>query len=307
MINHFNKQPAYLKKGDAVGIVAPAGIVNSEDIEPAVEILKEWGLNVVKGRNLYQKFNFFAGTDTQRISDFQNMLDNKEIKAIFFARGGYGSIRIIDKLDFKLFKKYPKWLIGYSDITMFHIYLSKILKYESLHAIMPKNFLKGKEDNQSLAYLKELLFGTPDNYQIEYNKLNRQGKASGLLTGGNLSIIYSLQATKYEIETKGKILFIEEVSEYLYHFERMLINLKMSGKLDDIKGLIVGGMTDMKDTTPGFGKDSYEIIADLVKEYDYPVIYGFPAGHMYPNLPLIMGRKIKIEVSENRAVVLLNG
>lgn len=296
MINSDCIQPPYLKKGDQVGIIAPAGIVKPEDIEPAIKILEEWGLKVNKGKHLYRSFHFFAGTDEQRLNDFQTMINDENIRAVFFARGGYGIIRLIEKLNFRKFKKSPKWLVGYSDITIVHSFLSKILKCESLHGIMPKNFIKGQEDNQSLIQLKNTLFGNMPSYQFANNRLNRSGKAEGFVTGGNLSIIYSLQRTKLQIDTKGKILFIEDVNEYLYHFERMMMNLKMSGQLKNLAGLVVGGLTDMKETTPGFGKTAEEIIADVVKECTYPVMFGFPVGHMFPNLPLIVGRKMKMDV-----------
>jgi muramoyltetrapeptide carboxypeptidase len=303
MVNTGYIQPAYIKEGDIAGIVAPAGIVHPEDIEPAIDILKAWGLQVAKGKYIYERYHFFAGTDEQRLEDLQAVLDDPSVKIIFFARGGYGSIRLIEKLNFEKFKKSPKWLVGYSDLTLFHIYIAQTLNCESIHGLMPKNFLKGQEDGRSLTTLKSVLFGLPNTFSCEYHPLNRSGEATGILTGGNLSLIYSLQGTRYEIDTRGKILFIEEVNEYYYHFERMMINLKMSGKLEEIAGLVVGGLTEMKNTSPEFGKDACEIIGDMIKDYSYPVMYGFPAGHMFPNLPLIMGRKTKMKVSSLRAEI----
>ena len=292
------KKPPYIRKDDTIGIIAPAGIVDPKDIEPAIDILREWGLNVAKGKYLYHKHNFFAGSDKQRLEDFQAMLDDRSIKAIFCARGGYGLIRILNELDFTHFRKNPKWIVGYSDITLIHSFLSKKLKIQSLHAIMPKNFIRALEDNQSLDFLKKALFGEPLSYEIPFQKLSREGNAKGMLTGGNLSILCSLQATPYEIETKNKILFIEDVNEYLYRLDRMMINMKMSNKLSGLKGLIIGGMTDMKNTAPDYGKNAYEIVYEMVKEYNYPVLFGFPAGHMYPNLPLIMGNEVEMNVKQ---------
>jgi muramoyltetrapeptide carboxypeptidase len=296
-------RPSYLKNGDHVGIMAPAGIVEETDIEPAIKILQEWGLKTIKGKYLFENNGFFAGTDQQRLEDFQIMLDNPDIKAIFCARGGYGSVRIIEKLDFTLFLKRPKWIIGYSDITVFHIYLNNYLKCESLHAIMPKNFLKAYEDGFSLPALKNALFGEKLKYTIEKNELNKPGKASGKLIGGNLSIICNLQGTHFEINTKDKILFIEDIDEYIYHIDRMMMNLKLSGKLKNLKGLIVGGMTKIKHTTPDYGKSVSEVISDIISDYNYPVIFGFPAGHIIPNYALYMGRNVKMEVTDQKTLI----
>ena len=296
-------RPTYLKDGDHIGIVAPAGIVNEADIKPAIGILQDWGLKIIKGKYLFEKNGFFAGTDQQRLEDFQNMLDNPDIKAIFCARGGYGIIRIIEKLDFTRFLKFPKWIIGYSDITIFHIYLNHYLKCESFHALMPKNFQKAYQDGLSLPTLKNALFGERLRYNIDKNELNKPGNASGKLTGGNLSIIYSLQGTHLEIGTKNKILFIEDINENIYHIDRMMMNLKISGKLKDLKGLIVGGMTKIKHTTPGYGKSACEVISDIVSDYRYPVVFEFPAGHIIPNYTLPMGRNVKMEVSDQKTVI----
>ena len=296
-------RPSYLENGDQVGIVAPAGIVKETDINTAIGIFKEWGLKTITGKHLFEKCGFFAGTDQQRYEDFQTMLDNPDIKAIFCARGGYGIIRIIEKLDFKRFLKLPKWIIGYSDITIFHIYLNDHLKCESLHAIMPKSFQKAHEDGLSLPTLKNALFGEKLKYTVEKHELNRPGKSAGKLVGGNLSIIYSLQGTHLEINTKEKILFIEDTDEYIYHIDRMMMNLKLSGKLKNLKGLIIGGMTNIKPTTPDYGKTAYEVISEIISEYNYPVIFGFQAGHFIPNHALFPGRNIKIEVSDQKTMI----
>ncbi len=296
-------RPSYLKKGDHVGIVAPAGIVKNTEIEPAIGILKEWGLQPVKGKHLFEMHGFFAGTDYQRLEDFQQMLDNPDIRAIFCARGGYGIIRIIEKLNFSNFLKSPKWIIGYSDITIFHVYLNNYLKCESLHAIMPKNFQKAHDDGLSLPTLKNALFGEKLKYNMEKHALDKPGKATGKLMGGNLSLICSLQGTPLEINTKNKILFIEEIDEYIYHIDRMMMNLKLSGKLNNLKGLIIGGMTKIKHTTPDYGKSAYEVISDIIADGDYPVAFGFQAGHIIPNHTLCMGRNIKMEVSDQGTLI----
>ncbi|MFO7658762.1 MAG: LD-carboxypeptidase [Bacteroidales bacterium] len=293
-------RPPYLTKGSKVGIVSPAGITGKSDIEPAIRILKSWGLNVLRGKHLYTKYNFFAGTDSKRLGDFQKMLDDPEIRAIFCSRGGYGIIRFIDKLDFSRFLQHPKWIAGYSDITILHCYLNKHLKCTSLHGIMPKNFINSGDDG-SLISLKKAIFGEKLTYDVSNHEYNKKGAASGELVGGNLSILYSLQATPHEIETNDKILFIEDVNEVVYHIDRMMINLKLSGKLARLKGLIVGGMTKISDTEPAYGKTAYEVISDAVAEYNYPVIFGFGAGHMYPNLALLMGSQVELDVDNKTA------
>ncbi len=295
--------PEFLKPGDKIGIVSPAGIVKKTDIEPAIQTINDWGLKVDIGKYLYTQHNFFAGTDEQRLEDFQHMLDDPELRAIFCSRGGYGIIKLIDRLNFTEFLKSPKWIIGYSDITIFHIYLNTYLKCESLHGLMPNNFRYLEPDNISLLSLKNLLFGEHMEYSVEPDKLNKSGRATGELTGGNLSIIYSLQGTRYEIDSTHKILFIEDVNEEIYHIDRMMMNLKISGKLSQLKGLIIGGMSKIRDTNPEYGKSTHEVIAEIIAEYSYPVIYGFQAGHDYPNLALYMGHNIELVANENKASI----
>lgn len=289
-------QPLYLKKGDKIGIVACARKISREEIQPAVDILKSWELEVVLGNNLFNADNQFSGTDNERAEDLQQMLDDSSIKAIISARGGYGTIRIIDLLDFSKFKQNPKWIIGYSDITVLHSHIHN-LGYQTIHATMPINFMVNKEATESL---RKTLFGEKIEYKFESHPLNRNGKAEGQLIGGNLSLLYALSASISDIDTKGKILFIEDLDEYLYHIDRMMINLKRSGKFKKLAGLIVGGMTDMKDNTVPFGKTAEELILDAVKEYDYPVCLNFPAGHIDKNMALIFGEHITFEVKENK-------
>lgn len=289
-------QPLYLKKGDKIGIVACARKISREEIQPAVDILKSWELEVVLGNNLFNADNQFSGTDNERAEDLQQMLDDSSIKAIISARGGYGTIRIIDLLDFSKFKQNPKWIIGYSDITVLHSHIHN-LGFETIHATMPINFMVDKEATESL---RRALFGEKIEYNFESHPLNRNDKAEGQLIGGNLSLLYALSGSISDIDTQGKILFIEDLDEYLYHIDRMMINLKRSGKLKNLAGLIVGGMTDMKDNTIPFGKSAEEIILDTVKEYDYPVCFNFPAGHIDKNMALIFGKKLTFEVKENK-------
>lgn len=288
-------RPPSLKPGDRAGILAPARKVSPEEMAPAIEMLKKWGFEVDEGEHLYAEQDQFSGTDEERASDFQAMLDDDGIRAIFCARGGYGSVRIIDRLDFSLFRKKPKWIVGYSDITVFHAHLGRNFGIQSLHAAMPINFPAGGEMNSSMQSLKEVLEGKNPEYRLDAHPLNRAGMAEGQVCGGNLSMLYSLTGSASDTDTAGKILFIEDLDEYLYHVDRMMMNLKRAGKLDSLAGLVVGGMNDMNDNTIPFGRTAEEIIADAVQEYDYPVIFGFPAGHLPDNNALIMGAKAEIE------------
>lgn len=291
-------RPPYLKNGDYVGIVATARKISENEISNSLKWLQSWGLNVVLAKNLFNTYNQFAGTDEQRASDLQQMLDNPEIKAIFCARGGYGTVRIIDKIDFSKFIFNPKWIVGYSDITVLHSHINKNFKIETLHATMPFNFpLSDDNENNALKSLKNCLFGNDINYLNNPHKLNKLGQAEGILVGGNLSIIYSLIGSISDFDTNNKILFLEDIDEYLYHIDRMIINLKRNNKLSGLKGLIIGGMSDMKDNQIPFGISAFEIIADAVKEYDYPVCFDFSAGHIIENKALILGRNVKLDVN----------
>lgn len=293
--------PPYLQKGDTVAIVATARKISMEELQPAIDIINAWGLKVALSKNVFYSDNQFAGTDEERATDMQWALDDENIKAVICARGGYGTVRIIDKLDFTNFVKHPKWIVGYSDITVLHQHINQNFGVASLHATMPINFTKNQEATESL---RKALFGEELNYSVPAHSLNRNGEASGELIGGNLSLIYALCGSKSDIETKGKILFIEDLDEYLYHIDRMMMNLKRSGKLQHLAGLIVGGMSDMKDNTIPFGKTAEEIIFDAVKEYNFPVCFNFPAGHIDRNLAIVMGKGIKLEVSGKGVLVL---
>ena len=302
-------RPPYLKAGDTVAIVATARKVSKFEIKPAIDLLKSWGLEVLPGKNLYKDQNQFAGSDEDRAGDLQRALNNKNVQAVIFARGGYGTVRIIDQIDWKKFVKQPKWLIGYSDITVIHSHVHKHCLVQTMHAPMSLNIAKLSAPCQQV--LKETLFGKQLRYSSSKQlpqlvKLNRQGKAKGQLVGGNLSLIYSLAGTESDIDTAGKILFLEDLDEYLYHIDRMMMNLKRTGKLKDLAGLIVGGMTEMKDNAIPYGKTAEEIIHDAVKEYSYPVVYGFPAGHIPNNYPLIMGKEVTMNVTDKMELSFSN-
>lgn len=284
--------PAYLKKGDTVAIIATARKISEEEIKPAIAFLESYGLNVICGAHLYKSDNQFAGTDEQRASDLQWALDNKEISAIIIARGGYGTVRLLEHINFTEFKKHPKWLVGYSDVTVLHSAIHQ-LGIASLHATMPLNFSKNKEATKSLV---DALFGTHEQIELKAHFFNKTGKATGELVGGNLSLLFTLAGTPYDIDTTNKILFIEDLDEYLYHIDRMMMQLKLSGKLKHLSGLVIGGMTDMKDNAIPFGKTEEDIILDAVKEYNYPVCFDFPAGHIDRNLALYFGRTVELNV-----------
>ena len=286
-----------MKKGDKIGIVSPARSITFEEVHPAIRFFQRHELEVVLGNYVFSKHRQFAGTDEQRRKDFQQMLDDDKIRAIICARGGYGTVRIIDKLDFTKFCEHPKWIVGFSDITVLHTHIQRRYGIETLHAAMPVNIRDEKQDD-SLKSLIHALFGNHLVYACQNSALSRPGTGEGVLVGGNLSILYNLMGTVSEPDTSGKILFIEDLDEYLYHIDRMMMNLKRAGKLAKLNGLIVGGMTKMNDNPIPFGMTPEQIIADAVKEYSYPVCYNFPAGHTDPNLALILGRKVTLKVGK---------
>ena len=296
--------PPLLNINDTIGIVAPAGRIPEKKITRAVKIFNDWGLKVELGRNIFKRKNTFAGNDKQRKDDFQNVIDREDIKAVICARGGYGTLRIINKIDFKKFRQSPKWIVGFSDITVIHSYLQKKLKCESIHSVMPGNFPENNDESKSLNSLKNILFGGKAEYGINSHSLNRQGETEGVLIGGNLSVLYSMQGTNLEIDTNDKILFIEDVNEYLYHIDRMISNFKLSGKLDNLRGLIIGQMSKMKDSPIAFGESAYEILQRAVEKYNYPVIYNFPAGHIKQNMAIILGRRIKMNAGPQTSEIV---
>jgi muramoyltetrapeptide carboxypeptidase len=287
--------PAPLKIGDTVLIIATARKTTPELMRPAIELLEKYGLKVELGKNLYKEQDQFAGTDKERAKDLQWAIDHKKAKAVIIAGGGYGTVRIIDEVNFIPLAKYPKWFAGFSDATVIHSRLHN-MKIASLHSTMAFRFSLHADATRSLL---ELLFGERAVYDIPTHVLNKKGNGEGEICGGNLSLLYSLSGSKDDIHTKNKILFIEDLDEYLYHIDRMMVQLKRSGKLKDLKGLIVGGMTEMKDNSVPFGKRVEEIILDAVKEYKYPVCFGFPAGHIDDNRALYFGKKAKLSVGKN--------
>lgn len=290
------EKPPSLKKGDKIAIISTARKIFKIELEPAVAIIKSWGLEPVFGKNLFNENHQFSGTTKERVADLQNALDNSEIKAIICARGGYGTVQVIDQIDFSNFKKNPKWIVGYSDVTVLHNHINTNFNIQTLHASMPINFATNTKE--ALESLKETLFGALPIYTCDVDELNRFGEVMGELVGGNLSIIYSLIGTPSQLNTKGKILFLEDLDEYLYHIDRMMMNLKRAGLLKDLKGLIVGGMSDMNDNTVPFGKTAKQIIFEAVQEYNYPVCFEFPAGHIKDNRALMMGARINLLVEK---------
>jgi muramoyltetrapeptide carboxypeptidase len=298
------KTPPYLQPGDTIGIVCPAGYMAAERVQVCIDTLQSWGYRVKTGLTVGgNSATYFSGTDEERLNDFQEMLDDDEVKAVLCGRGGYGTGRIIDRIDFKKFKKNPKWVIGYSDITVLHCHLYSNYYISSLHAPMAGAFNDGGNTNEFVLSLKHALEGKKTKYTIPVHDFNRKGEAIGELVGGNLALLSHLVGTDSDIKTRGRILFIEDVGEYLYNLDRMMHQLKRSGKLEKLAGLIVGGFTDSKDTDRPFGQTAYEIIRHLVDEYDYPVCYDFPVSHTDRNYALKIGTGYKLKVS--RAKVLL--
>ncbi len=288
--------PPYLTKDDKIGIIAPARCINFDEVHPCLRVFQKWGLEVVLGTNIFRKCNQFAGKDELRLADLQQMLDDDSIRALICARGGYGTVRIIDQIDFKAFRKNPKWIVGYSDVTVLHSHIHRHLGIETLHAVMPINITSDDTSNDAQDTLKNALFGKIRSYSYPTTPMARTGESEGVLTGGNLSILYSLMGSVSEIDTTDKILFLEDVDEYLYHIDRMMMNLKRAGKLSKLKGLIIGGMDRMNDNTVPYGRTANEIIAAAVAEFNYPVCFDFPSGHGENNLALILGRKVKLNV-----------
>ena len=298
-------KPENLKIGDTISIIAPSGILKDyeEYMEKSISLMESWGLNVVLGSTIYEGYGHFSSTDINREKDFQNAIDDNKIKAIWCARGGYGAMRIIDNINYDNLLKNPKWVIGYSDITAIHNDIHN-LGVESLHGVMCKSLEDISEDDDSIKKLKDIIFGEGQlKYLIEGNQYNITGEASGKLVGGNLTLLQSLLQSKSSIETTKKIIFIEEVGEYLYHIDRMLHSLKRADYFSKCSGLIIGDFTDIKKNETEFGKNLYEIINEIAKEYNFPVMYGFPAGHGQKNLPLILGRNVNITVSKNKSEI----
>ncbi len=296
------KSPPYLEKGDLIGLVCPAGYMAEDKVAECVRVLtEEWGYRVKTGKTIGgSSNNYFSGTDQERLDDLQEMFDNPEVKAILCARGGYGTSRIIDGIDFRYFKKHPKWLIGFSDITVLHCHIYRHYDIATLHAPMAAAFNDAGYINRYVQSLKDALEGKWARYSVDPHPYNRMGEGIGELVGGNLALLAHLIGSDSELKTKGRILFLEDVGEYLYNIDRMIVQLKRAGKLKNLAGLIIGGFTDNKDTERPFGKDAYEIIRDAVEEYDYPVCFGFPVSHGKENLALKIGAGHKLKVSKSK-------
>jgi muramoyltetrapeptide carboxypeptidase len=298
------KVPPYLQKSDTIGLICPAGYMPMEKVQACINTLQYWGYRVKLGKTIGgNSQNFFSGTDEERLSDFQQMLDDEEVKTLLCARGGYGMSRIIDKVDFSKFKKQPKWIIGFSDITALHSHLYSNYYISSLHAPMAAAFNDGGSSNEYVASLKNALEGKKGKYQCPAHEFNKKGEAIGELVGGNLALLAHLIGTPSDIKTKGRILMIEDTGEYLYNIDRMLLQLKRSGKLSKLAGLIIGRFTDLKDTDRPFGKTVHEIIHDAVKEYDYPICFNFPVSHEKENVALKIGVGYKLKVTKTRVTL----
>ena len=304
--NNTLKQPPYLKAGDTIAIVAPSGILKNrtDEVQQAQALLKSWGLHSVVGKHVFNKADHFSGTDDERCEDFQKALDNPKISAIWCARGGYGTVRILDKLDFTKFKENPKWVIGYSDITALHNQIHNE-GVESLHTIMCVSLPKDESEIEaSISTFKNTLFGKPLSYTLEGSTYNKTGTTSGQLVGGNLTMIHTMLGSKTSIDTSGKILFIEEIGEYKYHIDRMLQSLKRAGYFDNCKGVIVGDITKLRINTTLWGTSIEQLILDALADYDFPIAFNMPAGHEKDNQALILGRTVQLIVGSKQSSII---
>lgn len=296
-------RPPYLKAGDTVGMLCPAGYMPAEKAESAVNVFREWGFKVITGITFGKQNNYFSGTDDERLSDLQDMMDDKNIKAIFCIRGGYGTSRIIDRIDFKKFRKHPKWIIGFSDITVLHSHLYTNFKIASMHAPMASAFNDGQYANEFVQSLHEALLGKKGFIEWATHPFNKPGTVKGTLVGGNLSLLVHLIGTSSEIDTDDKILFIEDIGEYIYNIDRMLYQLKRSGKFNHLKALVIGGFTQMKDTEIPFGQPVEEVLRDVLSEYDFPVCFSFPVSHEKENYALKVGMKYRLTIKEDKTLL----
>lgn len=301
--------PSYLKRGDIIGITSPAGFITLAEIQPAIEKMKEWGFRIKIGDTIGKRDFTFGGTDAERLADMQQLLDDKEIKAIMCARGGYGAVRIIDKIDFTKFQSNPKWIIGFSDITVIHNHIDRHCHIAGIHSKMcnsfPDNWILAEEiQKETIESIRQCLVGQKMKYTVIPNARNKEGNCTGKLVGGNLKTIESLSGTSSSIFTKNKILFIEDTGEYLYSIDRMFWNLKRTGKLEALKGLIIGGFKIKKDDEgEEFGKTLEDIVLEKVKEYNYPVCFDFPVGHQKNNYALKCGVMHNLSVNSSEVVL----
>lgn len=288
------KIPPYLKKGDTIGILATARKVDIAPLNAGIKLMEKWGLHVVIGKTIGLDNDQLAGPDWQRATDLQQMMDNPSIKAIWCAKGGYGTVRLIERLDFTKFKKKPKWFIGFSDATVLHSHINNF-DIATLHGMVAISV--GRATPEAIESFRKALFGEKLSYNIPAHKFNKPGKATGELVGGNLSVLYSIIGSPSEADYKGKIIFIEDLDEYLYHIDRMMMNLKRNDYFKDVKGIIIGGMTKMRDNDIPWGHDALEIIQDITKEYNIPICFNFPAGHIQDNRALVFGKQVTLDVS----------
>jgi muramoyltetrapeptide carboxypeptidase len=295
-------QPTFLKPGDEVAIISPSSYIGEDLLIEAVTFLEKWGLKVRTGKNAAKRNGPFAGNDEERLNDLQEMTSDPDIKAVFCSRGGYGLLRIINRVDFSALNKSPKWYAGFSDITILHTWLNDVCGVISIHGEMPVNFHNSVKTNDTFVSLKQALFGELRTIEWEGNFF-RSRDVSGELTGGNLSLLYSLMGSRAELITRGKILFIEEVGECYYHVDRMLTSLKLAGKLDELSALVVGGMNEISESKIPWGKNIEKTILDIVSEYNYPLLFSFPAGHVADNRAFYIGKQAKIEINSNRAIL----
>ncbi len=293
--------PPYLKKGDSIGITCPAGIMPFQKMQTCIQTLQDWGFTVKTGETVRSKsLNYFSGTDDERLHDLQMMLDDQSVKAILFGRGGYGTSRIVDDIDFKIFKKSPKWLLGYSDITVLHAHLFSVIRTASMHCNMAAAFNDGGKDTAAVQAIRLALQGKAAKYSTLPGTFCREGKATGELVGGNLSLLVHLTGTRSAYSYKNKILFIEDVGEYLYGIDRMMVHMERTGVLKQLAGLIVGQFSELKDTLVPFGQEVHALIWDKIKKYRYPVCFDFPVGHVSENYPLKVGVQHTLHVTKKQ-------
>ncbi|WP_434037115.1 S66 peptidase family protein [Formosa sp. 4Alg 33] len=301
-------QPPFLKAGDTVAILAPSGVLKNryDEVNRAKYLIESWGLHAVVGEHVFAQNGHFAGTDKQRASDFQKALDDPKIKAIWCARGGYGTVRMIDLLDYSKFKLQPKWVIGYSDITAIHNQIHN-LGYESMHAMMCVSLPQNLADiPETISTFKNAIFGKNLSYTLKGSSYNKPGMVTAPIAGGNLTLLHTMLGSETSLDTSGEILFIEEIGEYAYHIDRMLQSLKRAGYFENCKGILVGDMSRVRKNTTDFGRTIDEIILDIVAEYDFPVAFNMPAGHEKDNRAMILGATVTLKVEKGESTLIFH-
>ena len=296
--------PSFLKEGDKVAIVSPSGKIDKKLLRGTGKEIESWGLEVVTGKCAGKSFASYAGTIKQRLTDFQWAMDKEDIKAIICSRGGYGAVHLLEKLDFTEFRKHPKWLIGFSDISALHS-LFQSEGYASIHGLMGRHLCIEPKNDPCKLHLKDMLFGKLPDYECPTHKLNKKGTVRGILRGGNMAVLYGLRGTPYDIPPTDTILFLEDIGERPHALERMMYNLKLSGVLENLSGLIFGQFTEFEEDK-SLGKELYGAFADIIKEYDIPVCYNFPVGHVTHNVPLICGAEVEFTVGKKSVKLNFN-